>query len=54
MVFDPDPSRENFEAVKAPALAIREVLDKLELRAYLKATGSRGLHAALPLNREED
>jgi bifunctional non-homologous end joining protein LigD len=54
MVFDLDLSGEDFEAVKATALAIREVLDKLELPAYLKTTGSRGMHAAVPLNREED
>jgi bifunctional non-homologous end joining protein LigD len=54
MVFDLDPSREDFEAVKATALAIRQVLDKLELPAYLKTTGSRGMHVAVPLNGEEN
>jgi bifunctional non-homologous end joining protein LigD len=54
MVFDLDPSREDFEAVKETALAIREMLDRLELPAYLKTTGSRGIHIAVPLKREED
>jgi bifunctional non-homologous end joining protein LigD len=54
MVFDLDPSREDFEAVKATAQAIRELLDRLDLPAYLKTTGSRGMHVAVPLNREED
>jgi bifunctional non-homologous end joining protein LigD len=54
MVFDLDPSREDFETVKATAQAIRELLDKLDLPAYLKTTGSRGMHVAVPLNREED
>jgi bifunctional non-homologous end joining protein LigD len=54
MVFDLDPSREDFEAVKATALAIRQVLDKLELPAYLKTTGSRGMHVAVPLDGEEN
>lgn len=54
MVFDLDPSREDFDAVKATARSIGELLNKLELPAYLKTTGSRGLHIAVPLNREED
>jgi bifunctional non-homologous end joining protein LigD len=54
MVFDLDPSREDFDAVKATARSIAKLLDKLELPAYLKTTGSRGLHIAVPLNREED
>jgi bifunctional non-homologous end joining protein LigD len=54
MVFDLDPSREDLEAVKATAQAIREMLDRLDLPAYLKTTGSRGMHVAVPLNREED
>ena len=54
MVFDLDPSREDFEGVKATAQAIRELLDRLDLPAYLKTTGSRGMHVAVPLNREED
>ena len=54
MVFDLDPSREDFETVKATAQTIRDLLDRLDLPAYLKTTGSRGMHVAVPLNREED
>ena len=54
MVFDLDPSREDFDAVKAAARSIAKLLGKLELPAYLKTTGSRGLHIAVPLNRQED
>jgi bifunctional non-homologous end joining protein LigD len=54
MVFDLDPSREDFDAVKATARSIAKLLGKLELPAYLKTTGSRGLHIAVPLNRHED
>jgi bifunctional non-homologous end joining protein LigD len=54
MVFDLDPSREDFETVKATAQAIRDLLDRLDLPAYLKTTGSRGMHVAVPLNRGED
>jgi bifunctional non-homologous end joining protein LigD len=54
MVFDLDPSGENFEPVRAAAQSFAELLDKLELPAYVKTTGSRGLHVAVPLDRAED
>jgi bifunctional non-homologous end joining protein LigD len=54
MVFDLDPSRDDFDAVKKTARSIGELLGKLDLPAYLKTTGSRGLHIAVPLKQEED
>jgi len=54
MVFDLDPSRDDFDAVKETARSIGELLEKLDLPAYLKTTGSRGLHIAVPLKQEED
>jgi bifunctional non-homologous end joining protein LigD len=54
MVFDLDPSGESFEPVKATARSLKELLDQLGLPAYLKTTGSRGLHVAVPLKRRED
>ena len=53
MAFDLDPSREDFGAVKATARSISRLLEELGLPAYLKTSGSRGLHIAVPLNREE-
>jgi bifunctional non-homologous end joining protein LigD len=53
MVFDLDPSEENFEPVKATAQSLKELLDQLGLPVYLKTTGSRGLHVAVPLKRTE-
>ena|GEM_PF-6277939 len=43
MVFDLDPSGDNFEQVKAAALPLKKLLDQLELPAYMKTTGSGGL-----------
>jgi len=43
MVFDLDPSGDNFEKVKAAALPLKKLLDQLELPAYLKTTQSGGL-----------
>jgi bifunctional non-homologous end joining protein LigD len=54
MVFDLDPSAENFEPVRAAAQSFGKLLDKLDLPAYVKTTGSRGLHVAVPLDRTED
>jgi bifunctional non-homologous end joining protein LigD len=53
MVFDLDPSGEGFAPVKAAALSLRRLLEQLGLPAYLKTTGSRGLHVAVPLQRRE-
>jgi bifunctional non-homologous end joining protein LigD len=54
MVFDLDPSGDSFEPVKAAARSLKELLDHLGLPAYLKTTGLRGLHVAVPLKRRED
>lgn len=54
MVFDLDPSEDSFDPVKATAQSVKDLLDHLGLPAYLKTTGSRGLHIAVPLKRSED
>ena len=53
MVFDLDPQDDDFEPVRATARAFKKLLDDLELPAYLKTTGSRGLHVVVPLQRRE-
>jgi bifunctional non-homologous end joining protein LigD len=53
MVFDLDPSGDAFALVKATAASLKRLLDSLDLPAYLKASGSRGLHVAVPLKRRE-
>jgi bifunctional non-homologous end joining protein LigD len=53
MVFDLDPQGEDFELVRATARAFQQLLGDLELPAYLKTTGSRGLHLVVPLQRRE-
>jgi len=53
MVFDLDPQSEDFEPVRSTALAFKQLLDDLDLPAYLKTTGSRGLHVVVPLQRRE-
>ena len=53
MVFDLDPQSEDFELVRSTARAFKQLLDQLELPAFLKTTGSRGLHVVVPLQRRE-
>jgi bifunctional non-homologous end joining protein LigD len=53
MVFDLDPSDDRFDMVKSAAASLKAVLDDVGLPAFLKTTGSRGLHVAVPLKRTE-
>ena len=53
MMFDLDPSGDTFGPVKTTAQSLKRLLDRLGLPAYLKTTGSRGLHVAVPLRRSE-
>jgi bifunctional non-homologous end joining protein LigD len=54
IVFDLDPSTNDFAPVRAAARACADVLDDLGLTSYLKTTGSRGLHVVVPLSRGTD
>src|SRR5688572_14210372 len=54
MVFDLDPSGGGFDLVKSTAESLKAVLDDVGLPAFIKTTGSRGLHVAVPLKRTEE
>ncbi len=51
MIFDLDPSDRDFIAVCAAAKKLRELLGEYGLPAFVKTTGSRGLHVLVPLDR---
>lgn len=51
MMFDLDPSRDNFDDVRRTALLLRDVLRDEGLVPFVKATGSRGLHIVVPIRR---
>jgi bifunctional non-homologous end joining protein LigD len=51
MVFDFDPSDDDFGKVKRAARDARALLDEVGLTSFVQTTGSRGLHVWVPLDR---
>ena len=49
-VFDLDPSTDDVDAVRAAAIGLRDLLEKLTLRSWVKTTGSKGFHIVVPLD----
>jgi bifunctional non-homologous end joining protein LigD len=54
MVFDLDPSGDDFAPVHEAAWLLAELLDELKLPSALMTTGSRGLHVVVPVNGHHD
>ncbi len=54
LVIDLDPSTDDFDDVRRAAWWTKELLDELDLASTLMATGSRGLHVVVPLDRSAD
>ena len=54
MVFDLDPADDDFGTVREAARWLGELLGELRLPAALMTTGSRGLHAVVPLDARHD
>lgn len=50
VVFDLDPPEDGFALVQQTARLLHDVLDELGLRAFVKTTGSKGLHVVSPLD----
>lgn len=51
LIVDLDPSAEDFADVRRAALHTKQVLDELDLLAYVQVTGSRGVHVVSPIER---
>ena len=54
MIFDLDPSDDDFDKVRSTAGHLGDLLDDLKLTSFVQTTGSRGLHVIVPLDREAD
>jgi bifunctional non-homologous end joining protein LigD len=53
-VFDLDPLQEDAAALRTAALAVRDLLDELGLTTFVKTSGSKGFHIAVPMNGKSD
>jgi bifunctional non-homologous end joining protein LigD len=54
IIFDLDPSRPGFEAVRFAARALRSALERRGLVPFVQTTGSKGLHVIVPIERGPD
>lgn len=54
-IFDLDPMKEDDpEPLRMAALNLRDLLDELGLPSWIKTTGSKGFHIAVPLDGKSD
>ena len=54
-IFDLDPPNENdLDTLRAAALKLRELLNELGLPSWIKTSGSKGFHIAVPLSGKSD
>ncbi len=49
LIFDLDPSGDDFGLVRTTALKLKASLEALKLIPFVKTTGSRGLHLVVPI-----
>jgi bifunctional non-homologous end joining protein LigD len=50
VLFDLDPAADDPAVARAAALAVRDLLVELGLKSWVKTTGSKGFHVAVPLD----
>jgi bifunctional non-homologous end joining protein LigD len=53
-VFDLDPERDDPDALRQAALAVRDRLAELGLSSWVKTSGSKGFHIVVPLDGKSD
>ena len=53
-VFDLDPSADDAGMLRDAALALRDLLEELGLPSWVKTSGSKGFHIAVPLDGKAD
>lgn len=54
LIFDLDPSRDEFDVVRRAARQTGQLLEELGLVPFAMVTGSRGIHVTVPLQRRAD
>jgi bifunctional non-homologous end joining protein LigD len=54
MIFDLDPSDDDFAKVRRTALCLRRALEALDLPSFVQTSGSRGLHLVVALDGSAD
>jgi bifunctional non-homologous end joining protein LigD len=53
-IFDLDPSNDDARKLRSAALLLRALLGELGLESWVKTSGSKGLHIAVPLDAKAD
>ena len=53
-IFDLDPSIDDAKQLRSAALSLRDLLLELGLTSWIKTTGSKGFHIAVPLDGKAD
>jgi bifunctional non-homologous end joining protein LigD len=53
-VFDLDPAEGDPAPVRAAAIGLRDLLDTLGLKSWVKTSGSKGYHLVVPLDRKSN
>lgn len=53
-IFDLDPSDDDGDRLRAAAIFLREVLGEFGLTSWVKTSGSKGYHIAVPLDGKAD
>jgi bifunctional non-homologous end joining protein LigD len=53
-VFDLDPAEDDPKILRATTLEVRDLLNELGLKSWLKTSGSKGFHIIVPLDAEAD
>ena len=49
IIFDLDPNQADMKKLVATALKLKEILDKLRIKGYVKTSGGKGIHVFIPV-----
>lgn len=49
IIFDLDPNKADMKKLVATALKVKEVLDRLKIKGYVKTSGGKGIHVFIPV-----